>query len=40
MNPGYFPLAATALKPQQMLMFIHIFSKEFETRLHPQTSEQ
>ena len=27
MNPGYFPLAATALKPQQMLMPIHIFPR-------------
>ena len=26
-NPGYFSLAATALKPQQMPMFLHISAR-------------
>ena len=27
MNPGYFPLAATALKPQQISLFLHISAR-------------
>ena len=27
MNPGYFPLVATALKPQQIPMFLHISAR-------------
>ena len=27
MNPGYFPLAATALKPQQISMLLHISAR-------------
>ena len=37
MNPGYFTLAATDLKPKQMPMFLHISARVWG-RLH--TSEQ
>ena len=33
MNPGYFPLAATALKPQQILMFLHISTRVISTHI-------
>ena len=40
MNPGYFPLAATALKPQQIPMFLHISARVWGHRWSPHTSEQ
>ena len=40
MNPGYFTLAATALKPKQIRMFLHIFASVWGHRWYPQTSEQ
>ena len=40
MNPGYFPLAATALKPQQIAMFLHISARVWGRRGSPHTSEQ
>ena len=40
MNPGYFPLAATPLKPQQIPMFLHISTRVWGRRWYPQTSEQ
>ena len=39
-NPGYFSLAATALKPQQMPMFLHISARVWGRRWSPHTSEQ
>ena len=39
-NPGYFPQAATALKPQQIPMFLHFFARVWGCRWYPQTSEQ
>ena len=40
MNPGYFPLAATAPKPQQIPMFLNISAKVWGRRWSPHTSEQ
>ena len=40
MNPGYFTLAATDLKPQQMHMFPHISARVWGHRWSPHTSEQ
>ena len=40
MNPGYLPLTATALKPQQVPMFLHISARVWERRWSPHTSEQ
>ena len=40
MNPGYFPLAATAVKPQQIPMFLHISARVWGRRWTPYTSEQ
>ena len=40
MNPGYFTLAATDLKPQQMPMFLHISARVWGRRWSPHTSEQ
>ena len=40
MNPGYFPLVATALKPQQISMFLHISARAWGRRWSPHTSEQ
>ena len=40
MNPGYFSLAATAMKPQQILMFLHISARVWGRRWSPHTSEQ
>ena len=40
MNPGYFPLAAIALKPQQIPMFLHISARVWGRRWSPHTSEQ
>ena len=34
MNPGYFPLAATHLKPQQIPMFLHISAPGGGALLH------
>ena len=39
-NPGYFSLAATALKPQQIPMFLHISARVWGRRWSPHTSEQ
>ena len=39
-NPGYFPLAATARKPQQLSMFLHISARVWVRRWSPHTSEQ
>ena len=40
MNPGYLSLAATALKPQQIPMFLHISTRVWGRRWSPHTSEQ
>ena len=40
MNPGYFPLAATALKSQQIPMFLHISARVWGRRWSPHTAEQ
>ena len=40
MNPEYLPLAATALKPQQTPMFLHISAIVGGRRWSPHTSEQ
>ena len=40
MNPGYFTLAVTDLKPQQMPMFLHISAKVWGRRWSHHTSEQ
>ena len=40
MNPEYFPLAATALKPQQIPMFLHIFARVSGRRWSSHTLEQ
>ena len=39
MNPGYFPLAATALKLQHIPMFQHISARVWGRRWSPHTSE-
>ena len=39
-NPGYFSLAATARKPQQLSMFLHISARVWGRRWSPHTSEQ
>ena len=39
-NPGYFSPAATALKPQQIPMFLHISARVWGRRWSPHTSEQ
>ena len=39
-NPGYFSLAATAPKPQQIPMFLHISARVWGRRWSPHTSEQ
>ena len=39
-NPGYFSLAATALKPQQIPMFLHTSARVWGRRWSPHTSEQ
>ena len=39
-NPGYFSLAATVLKPQQIPMFLHISARVWGRRWSPHTSEQ
>ena len=38
-NPGYFSLAATALKTQQIAMFLHISTRVWGRRWSPHTSE-
>ena len=40
MNPGYFSLAATALKQQQIPMFLQISARVWGRRWAPHTSEQ
>ena len=40
MNPGYFSLAATALKLQQITMFLHISARVWGHRWSPHTSQQ
>ena len=40
MNPWYFSLAATALKLQQISMFLHISARAWGHWWYPQTSEQ
>ena len=40
MYPRHFPLAATALKPQQIPMFLHISARVWGRGLSPHTSEQ
>ena len=39
-NPGYFSLAATARKLQQLSMFLHISARGWGRRWSPHTSEQ
>ena len=39
-NPGYFSLAATARKPQQLSMFLHTSARVWGRRWSPHTSEQ
>ena len=39
-NPGYFSLAATARKPQQLCMFLHISARVWGLQWSPHTSEQ
>ena len=40
MNPGYFTLAVTGLKPQQMPMFLHISARVWGRQWSTHTSEQ
>ena len=40
MNPGYLSLVATALKPQQIPMFLHISARVWGRWWSPHTSEQ
>ena len=40
MNPGYFSLAITALKPQQIPVFLHNSANVWGRRWSPHTSEQ
>ena len=40
MNPRYFSLTATALKPQQISMFLHVSARFWECRWSPHISEQ
>ena len=39
-NPGYFSLAATARKPQQLSMFRHISARVWGRQWSPHTPEQ
>ena len=39
MNPGWFSLAAIALKPQQIPMFLHISTRVWERQWYTHTSE-
>ena len=39
-NPRYFSLAVTALKPQQIPMFLHISARVWGRRWSPHTSEK
>ena len=40
MNPGYFTLAVTGLKPQQMPMFLHISARVWGRQWSTHASEQ
>ena len=40
MNPGYFTLAVSGLKPQQMPMFLHISARVWGRQWSTHASEQ